>query len=60
VSSIFAVIIFILDIFAILKIAQSSATTIMKAVWIVVVLVLPFLGLIIWYLAGPGDKSFKM
>jgi hypothetical protein len=60
VSFIFAVIIFILDIFAILKIAQSSATTIMKAVWIVVVLVLPLLGLITWYLAGPGDKSFKM
>ena len=59
-SFIIAIIVLILDVFAILKIAQSSATIILKAVWIVLVLVLPFIGLIIWYFVGPGDKSFKM
>lgn len=59
-SFIIGIIILVLDVFAILKIAQSSATNILKAVWIVLVLVLPFIGLIIWYFVGPGDKSFKM
>ena len=58
--SIVGLLILIGDIFAILKIAQCNATTIMKAVWIVAVLVLPLVGLIVWYLAGPGDKSLKM
>jgi succinate dehydrogenase/fumarate reductase cytochrome b subunit len=41
------------DIYAILQIAQSSASTGKKALWIVVVVVLPVVGLILWYLLGP-------
>ncbi len=44
-------------IYAILKIAQSSATTGMKVIWILVVLLFPVVGLIIWFLFGPGGKS---
>jgi hypothetical protein len=51
------VLILIADIWAILNIANSSATTGAKALWIVLVLLLPVLGLIVWYLAGP--KSAK-
>ena len=54
---IFGLIILFLDIYAILKIVQSSAGTGAKAVWILVVLVLPVLGLILWYLFGPGGRS---
>ena len=32
---------------------QSSADTLKKALWIVLVLVPPLLGVIIWYFAGP-------
>jgi hypothetical protein len=46
-------IILILDVWAILKIAQSGASTGSKALWIVLVLILPILGLIIWFFAGP-------
>lgn len=53
---IIGIIVLLLDVYAILQIAQSSADTIKKAMWIVLVLVLPVLGLIIWYLAGPGEK----
>ena len=42
-----------LDIYAILRIANSGATVGMKTLWIVVILVLPLLGLIIWAIAGP-------
>ena len=44
------------DIWAIINIAQSSATMGKKLVWILVVLVLPLLGLIIWFFAGPRGK----
>jgi len=57
VSGILGLVVLVLDVYAILKIAQSSASTGMKALWIVVVLVLPILGLILWYLFGPGARS---
>lgn len=43
----------VLDIYAIIKIAQSSAEPIRKAMWIVIVIALPVLGLILWWLFGP-------
>ncbi|MGB5093622.1 MAG: PLDc N-terminal domain-containing protein [Parvibaculum sp.] len=46
-------IVLVLDVWAIIRIAQSSAEPIWKAIWIVVVLVLPVLGLILWWLFGP-------
>lgn len=52
-ESIIGILILLADIYAILKIAQSSATTGTKALWIVVVLLLPVIGLIAWYFAGP-------
>ena len=45
------------DIYALLQIFQSSETNGMKALWILLVLVLPVVGLIIWYFAGPGGRS---
>lgn len=45
--------ILIADAWAILKVAGSSAGTGAKAIWIVAILVLPVLGLIAWFLAGP-------
>ncbi|MFO7582861.1 MAG: PLD nuclease N-terminal domain-containing protein [Guyparkeria sp.] len=46
-------IILILDIYAIIKVVQSGASAGMKALWIVIILLLPVLGLIIWALFGP-------
>jgi len=51
-------IILIADIFAIVMILQSSAKGIEKLVWALVVLLLPLIGLIFWYFAGPGRKPF--
>ncbi len=41
------------DIWAILNIAQSSASNEKKLIWILVVALLPLLGLILWYFLGP-------
>ncbi len=57
VPGLLGILILIADIYAILKIAKSSTSDGKKALWIVVVLLLPVLGLIIWYLMGPGRPS---
>jgi hypothetical protein len=57
-SGIGGLIILILDIYAIVMILQSSAKGIEKLLWVLAVLVLPLIGLIIWYFAGPGKKPF--
>jgi len=57
VNGILGLVVLVLDVYAILKIAQSSATTGMKVLWIVVVLLLPVLGVILWYIFGPGARS---
>jgi cytochrome bd-type quinol oxidase subunit 1 len=51
-------IILIADIYAIVMILQSSAKSIEKLVWFLVVFLLPLIGLIVWYFAGPGRKPF--
>jgi hypothetical protein len=56
-NTIIGLLILIADIWAIINIVQSSVSTGMKALWVVVVVVLPVLGLIIWYFAGPKAAS---
>ena len=46
-----------LDIWAILKIIGSTASTGSKVVWILVIRFLPFIGLIIWLIAGPRGNT---
>ena len=41
------------DVWAIINISQSGASTGRKVAWIVLVLVLPVVGLVIWFLLGP-------
>ena len=43
------------DIWAIINIVQSSASNEKKLLWILVVLLLPLLGLILWFFLGPRD-----
>jgi hypothetical protein len=45
----------ILIVYAVVKIVQSHAGTGSKVIWIVVILLLPVLGLILWFIFGPGD-----
>jgi len=42
-----------LDIWAIYSILTSGASTGAKILWVLLVLVLPILGVIIWFVAGP-------
>jgi succinate dehydrogenase/fumarate reductase cytochrome b subunit len=42
-----------LDIWAIINILQSPASNEKKLLWVIVVVLLPLLGLILWYFLGP-------
>ena len=58
VGGLFGLIILALDIWAILKIVESAAGNGTKVLWILAILLLPVLGLIIWWLFGPrGGRS---
>lgn len=53
VGGILGLLILIANVWAIVKIVQSGASTGAKVIWIVLILLLPILGLIIWFFAGP-------
>ncbi|WKZ12110.1 MAG: PLDc N-terminal domain-containing protein [Gammaproteobacteria bacterium] len=56
VGGLFGLIILVLDIWAIVKTIESGATTGSKVLWVVVILLLPVLGLIFWFLFGPRRR----
>jgi hypothetical protein len=45
-------VVLVLDIIAILQVVQSGIDGTKKAVWIIIILVLPLLGMILWFLLG--------
>ena len=45
------------DIWAIINIFQSSASNEKKLIWIVAVVLLPVLGLVLWYFLGPRSSK---
>lgn len=55
-SGLWGLIVLVADIWAIVNIFQSSATTTAKVLWTVLVILLPVLGFIIWFFAGPKSS----
>lgn len=53
VGGLFGLILLVCVIYGILKTAQSSAGTGSKVLWILILLLLPLLGFILWFLLGP-------
>ena len=47
----------LLNFWAIVNVAQSAASTGMKIAWAAVIVVFPFAGLVVWYLAGPKARA---
>lgn len=44
-------------IWAVIRTAQSSTSTLGKVLWILILLFFPCLGLILWILLGPGRQA---
>jgi len=55
VEGFFGFVLLVIVIWAIVRIVQSKASTGKKVLWIVLILILPVLGVIIWWFLGPKD-----
>lgn len=53
VSGLLGLLVLVLDVYAILKVFQSSAGTGAKVIWVVLILLLPVIGFVLWWFAGP-------
>jgi hypothetical protein len=51
--SLLGLLVLIADVWAIVNVVQSAADTGKKVLWVVLVLVLPVLGVILWFFLGP-------
>lgn len=56
-SGILGLAILVADIYAAVNIYQSQESTAAKVAWTVLIVVLPVLGFIIWFMAGPRSRS---
>ncbi|WP_366656882.1 PLDc N-terminal domain-containing protein [Fodinicurvata sp. EGI_FJ10296] len=53
----FGIILLILNIWAIISTFQSTASIGRKVLWVVLILIFPLLGFILWLLLGPKSGS---
>ncbi len=53
VGGLFGLIVLIADVWAVVKTIGSPVSTGKKVFWTVLILLLPVLGLVIWFVAGP-------
>jgi len=51
------ILVFILDIIAIVSILKSSADGATKILWMLLVILLPFIGMILYFAMGPGRRT---
>jgi hypothetical protein len=58
--SIGGLIVLALDIWALVNILQSGASAGEKVIWLLLIVVLPLIGFIIWFLAGPGGRRVRV
>lgn len=52
-----SLVVLVADIWAIIQVVQSRESTGTKVLWTVLILLLPIIGLIIWYFAGPRGQG---
>ena len=52
----FGLVVLALDIWAIISIVGSGASTLSKVLWVLLILVLPVLGFLIWIFFGPRAR----
>ena len=55
--SVWGLLVLVGDIWAIINIFQSSVSNEKKLIWIIAVVLLPLLGLILWFFLGPRERK---
>lgn len=56
-GGLWGLLILIADVWAIVNVLQSTAETGTKVLWVVIIVVLPLIGFILWLLLGPKTRS---
>ena len=57
VAGIFGLLLLIANVWAIVSTVSSSASTGSKVLWILLIIIFPLLGLILWLIFGPRARS---
>lgn len=60
VTGVVGLLLLILDIFAIVQVIGSAASTGAKVLWVLGILIFPVIGLIVWLFAGPRRARVGM
>jgi hypothetical protein len=55
--SFLGLVILVLDIIAIVSILKSGADTGTKLLWVILVILLPVIGMVLYFLMGPGRRA---
>jgi len=55
--SVWGLLVLVGDIWAIINIFQSPVSNEKKLIWIIAVVLLPLLGLILWFFLGPRERK---
>ena len=53
VSGILGLLVLIFDIYAVIKVLNSGAGTGTKVLWTLIIIILPVIGVLLWFFAGP-------
>jgi hypothetical protein len=56
-GGLFGLFVLALDVWAVVTIIQGGAATAKKVLWIVLILLLPVVGVILWFLLGPRSAK---
>jgi hypothetical protein len=56
-GTLFGLLVFVADVWAIIQVFQSRESTGTKVLWTALIVFLPVIGLIIWYFAGPRGQG---
>lgn len=57
VEGLFGLVVLAIDVWAIIHIVQSGTSTGKKVLWVVLILLLPLVGFLIWLLLGPRKAA---
>jgi hypothetical protein len=55
--SLIGLLILVLDIIAVVSLLKSGADTATKILWLLVIVLLPLIGMVIYFLIGPGRRK---
>ena len=55
--SLIGLVILILDIIALVSLLKSGADTATKILWALLIILLPFIGMVLYFLMGPGRRK---